>query len=92
MLLARICAVVGLDLTMKTYPGGEPIRDGADLHLLRDFRRLLHESIDWAAEVPLFGSGDQRAWDGFLRGPGGPLARRPKRHPTMARRPSGDSQ
>ena len=70
MLLARTCAVVGLDLTLKTYPGGEPIRDSSHLDLLRDFRRLVHASIDWAAEVPFPGAGDQRAWDGFLRGRG----------------------
>lgn len=70
MLLARACAVVGLDLSMRTYPGGEPIRDAAHVELLRDFRRLMHPSIDWAAEVPLPGTGDQRAWDAFLRGRG----------------------
>lgn len=68
MLLARTCAVVGLDLSLKTYPGGQPIRDAPQLALLRAFRTLMHPSLDWAAEVPLPGSGDQRAWDGFLRG------------------------
>jgi transcriptional regulator with XRE-family HTH domain len=70
MLLARTCAVVGLDLAMRTYPGGEPIRDAAQVALLRDFQRLVHPSVDWAAEVPLPNQGDQRAWDVLLRGRG----------------------
>lgn len=68
MLLARMCAVVGLELSVKAYPGGEPIRDAAHLALLRDFRALLHSSVDWATEVPLPGVGDPRAWDGLARG------------------------
>ena len=68
MLLARMCAVVGLDLSVKAYPGGEPIRDAAHLGLLRDFHALLHPSVDWATEVPLPTAGDPRAWDGFARG------------------------
>jgi transcriptional regulator with XRE-family HTH domain len=68
MLLARMCAVVGLDLSVKAYPGGEPIRDAAHLALLGDFRALLHPSVDWATEVPLPGAGDPRAWDGLTRG------------------------
>jgi transcriptional regulator with XRE-family HTH domain len=70
MLLARMCAVVGLDLSVKAYPGGEPIRDSAQLALLRDFRALLHPSVDWATEVPLPGIGDPRAWDALIRGAG----------------------
>ena len=67
MLLARMCAVVGLDLSVKAYPGGEPIRDAAHLGLLGEFRARLHSSVDWATEVPLPIAGDQRAWDGFAR-------------------------
>lgn len=67
MLLARMCAVVGLELSVKAYPGGEPIRDAAHLGLLRDFRALLHPSVDWATEVPLPRVGDPRAWDGLTR-------------------------
>jgi transcriptional regulator with XRE-family HTH domain len=68
MLLARICAVVGLDLSVKAYPGGEPIRDAAHMALLRDFQASLHPSVGWATEVALPDVGDQRAWDGFVRG------------------------
>ena len=67
MLLAKMCAVVGLDLSVKVYPGGEPIRDAAHLALLVDLRAMLHPSVDWATEVPLPIIGDARAWDGFAR-------------------------
>ena len=70
MLLARICSVVGLDLSIKTYPGGQPIRDAAQMALLRRFSKGLHPSLAWATEVPLPGVGDQRAWDGLVRGSG----------------------
>jgi transcriptional regulator with XRE-family HTH domain len=68
MLLARMCAVVGLDMSVKAYPGGEPIRDAAHLGLLGEFRALLHSSVEWATEVPLPITGDPRAWDGLARG------------------------
>ena len=70
MLLARMSAVVGLELSIKAYPGGEPIRDAPQLRLLSDFRPLLHPSLAWATEVVLPGVGDQRAWDGLVRGSG----------------------
>jgi hypothetical protein len=70
MLLARTCAVVGMDLSVKAFPGGEPIRDVAHLAILRELRARLHRSLDWATEVPLPVAGDQRAWDGLIRGSG----------------------
>lgn len=70
MLLARMCAVVGLELSIKAYPGGQPIRDAAHLAVLRRFAEALHSSLRWATEVPLPAAGDQRAWDGLVRGPG----------------------
>ena len=69
MLLARVCSVVGLDLSLKTYPGGQPIRDAVQMALLRRFSAALHPSLTWATEVPLPAVGDQRAWDGIVRGP-----------------------
>jgi len=70
MLLARLCSVVGLDLSIKTYAGGQPIRDAAQMAHLRRFLALLHPTINWATEVPLPGVGDQRAWDSLVRGSG----------------------
>lgn len=66
--LARLHAVVGLELSIRSYPAGHPVRDIAHGSLLADFRRCLHRSIRWMIEVPLPISGDLRAWDAQLRG------------------------
>jgi transcriptional regulator with XRE-family HTH domain len=68
--LARLHAVVGLDLSLKSYPAGQPIRDEAHIALLEDFRAHLHRSLTWAVEVPLPIPGDQRSWDALITGPG----------------------
>jgi transcriptional regulator with XRE-family HTH domain len=39
--LARALAVVGLDLHIRTYPGGQPLRDVAHLQLLERLRMRL---------------------------------------------------
>jgi transcriptional regulator with XRE-family HTH domain len=68
--LARACAVVGLDLSVKTYPGARPVREVRHVRLLARLRRLLHPSLLWATEVPLPNVGDQRSIDAVIRGPG----------------------
>jgi len=68
--LARLHAVVGLELSLKSYPSGQPIRDAAHVALLSDFRRSLHRSLRWAVEVPLPIPGDRRSWDAVVRGDG----------------------
>src|SRR5262245_5951747 len=70
LVLARLCSVVGLDLTVRAYPGGPPIRDARHARLLEKLRHLLHPSLSWALEVPLPNPGDQRAWDAMIRGTG----------------------
>lgn len=67
--VARLAAVVGLDLVLKTYPGGDPLRDAGQQALVAAFGRLLHPSLRWGAEVPLPIVGDARAWDGLVAGP-----------------------
>ena len=59
--LARLAAVVGLDLVSKVYPGPNPMRDAPQAELLGDFRAVLHPILGWATEVPLPLPGDQRA-------------------------------
>ena len=66
--LGGVCAVVGLDLAIRAYPAGDPIRDRAQLALLERFRARLHPSLHWRTEVPLPIDGDRRAWDGEIRG------------------------
>lgn len=65
--LARLHAVVGLDLSVKSYPSGQPIRDAVHIRLLNDLRRLLHRSLLWSVEVPIPIPGDQRSWDAMIR-------------------------
>lgn len=67
--LARLHAVVGLELSLRSYPGGSPTRDRAHLALLEDFASCLDPSIIWSTEVPLPGPTDRRAWDGMVRRP-----------------------
>ena len=67
--LTRCAAAVGLDLVVRLYPGGPPIRDIAHVQLLADFRARMHRTLRWATEVPLPIPGDKRAWDATVRGP-----------------------
>lgn len=62
--LTRAAAVVGLDISVRAYPGGSPLRDRAHIALLERFRGRLGRRIRWRTEVPLGRSGDLRAWDG----------------------------
>ena len=65
--LARAMAVVGLDLYIRAYPGGKPVRDQAHLDLLERLRVLLRSDARWQTEVPLPNPGDRRAWDALIR-------------------------
>jgi len=65
-LLARCSSVVGLDLTLRTYPGGHPLRDAASNDILRAFRQRLHPTVNWRSEAPFPNPGDQRRWDGLI--------------------------
>jgi transcriptional regulator with XRE-family HTH domain len=68
--LAAICEVLGLDLSLRAYPAGDPIRDAAHARLLERFRARIHPGLRWSTEVPLPNSGDLRAWDAIVAGPG----------------------
>ena len=61
-------AVLGLDLTVRRYPAGDPMRDRAQLALLERLRGRIAPSIRWRTEVPLPIEGDLRAWDAEIRG------------------------
>jgi len=62
------CAVVGLDLAIRAYPAGDPIRDRAQLALLERLRKRIHPSLRWRTEVPLPIDRDLRAWDAEISG------------------------
>lgn len=72
--LVRVGTIVGLDLSVRAYPGGNPLRDAAHLALLGRLRSLLAPSLGWRTEVPLPLPGDQRAWDALISGAGRPIA------------------
>jgi transcriptional regulator with XRE-family HTH domain len=67
--LGAVCAVVGLDLALKAYPGGDPLRDRAQRALLERFRVVLHASLRFLVEQPLSIPGDLQSWDGTVVGP-----------------------
>jgi transcriptional regulator with XRE-family HTH domain len=68
--LVTLGAVLGLDVPLRTFPAGDPIRDAAQLALLAKLRVLLPPTVQWRTEVPLDRPGDLRAWDALVRGPG----------------------
>lgn len=67
---SRMLAVLGLELSARSYPVGEPIRDSAHAALLGRFRTRLHPMLRWQTEVPLPLPGDRRAWDAVISGDG----------------------
>lgn len=71
--LARIASVVGLDLSVRTYPNGSPFRDKAHQMLIQRFRDRLSPKLSVRTEVPLPISGDLRAWDLVIYGAGKPI-------------------
>jgi transcriptional regulator with XRE-family HTH domain len=61
--LARLMSVVGLELSVRAYPAGPPIRDAAHRALLDRFRARVGPRVSWRFEVPIEAAGDLRAWD-----------------------------
>jgi hypothetical protein len=80
--LSAMLSVVGLELSARAYPGGSPIRDAGHAALLGRFRACLHSSLRWSIEVPLPRLGDQRAWDGLVRGVDWAYGAEAETHPT----------
>ncbi|HYI67870.1 MAG TPA: helix-turn-helix transcriptional regulator [Candidatus Limnocylindrales bacterium] len=65
---ARLLAGVGLDLWVRAYPGGLPVRDAAHLQLLARFEARLPVSVRCHREWPIPGRSDRRAVDLLLIG------------------------
>lgn len=61
--VARAASAVGLRVTARCYPDGDPIRDAAQLALLERLRVRLPRGVRFRTEVALPLPGDQRAWD-----------------------------
>jgi transcriptional regulator with XRE-family HTH domain len=66
VLLALLCAAVGLDLSVRAFPAGTPLRDSAHLALLARVRASLHPGWTWRSEVPIPLPGDPRSWDAVI--------------------------
>ena len=67
---ARLCAVLGMELSVGCHPVTSPVRDRAHLDLLEHLRAELHPSLRWRTEVWLRIPGDLRALDASVRGAG----------------------
>jgi transcriptional regulator with XRE-family HTH domain len=63
-----LLAAVGLTLSVRVFPWGEPIRDAAHAALLDRLRTELHRSLRVLSEVPFPAPGDRRAWDLLVTG------------------------
>lgn len=61
---------LGLDLSIRAYPAGEPIRDAAHAALIARLTALLPRTVATRTEVPFPRAGDLRAWDVVISGQG----------------------
>ncbi len=62
--LYRWGAVVGLDVSIRAFPGGSPLRDAGQLRLLERFRRMVAAAWICRTEVPVSNDPrDRRAFD-----------------------------
>jgi transcriptional regulator with XRE-family HTH domain len=68
--LTQLAETVGLDLTVRAFPGGQPLRDAGQLRVLGRLRAATSPALRWSMEVPFATPGDQRAWDAVVSGPG----------------------
>jgi hypothetical protein len=66
---AAIGAAVGLDVRLRAYPAGDPIRDAGQQRLLERLRTRINRGLRWRTEVTLPIEGDLRAWDATISGP-----------------------
>jgi transcriptional regulator with XRE-family HTH domain len=62
----RAAAAVGLKVSMRTFPDGDPARDAGQLAILERFRERIPGDAIWRTEVPLPIPGDRRPWDALV--------------------------
>lgn len=67
--IVLMAAVLGLDVPLRAFPGGEPVRDAPQLALLARFRERV-PGLGHVPEVAVGGPGDRRAWDEVAVGRG----------------------
>jgi hypothetical protein len=71
--MSRIASVLGLELSIRAYPGGHPVRDAAHAERLRRVTSNVHAPLRCRTEAPLPagpGRPEQRAWDALINGSG----------------------
>jgi transcriptional regulator with XRE-family HTH domain len=73
MVAARIGSVLGLDVVVRSYPGGESLRDAGSAKRVTLICENVSAPLRWKTEMPLPKRGDfpeQRRWDLLLMGGG----------------------
>jgi transcriptional regulator with XRE-family HTH domain len=60
-------AVLGMELSLRAYPAGDPLRDRGQRALLARFRAEMPPMLAWREEVVFPNRGDLRAWDAEVR-------------------------
>jgi transcriptional regulator with XRE-family HTH domain len=71
--LGRAWAPLGMRVSIRAFSAGLPVRDRAQLALLRRFEGCLRPPLRLRREVPLPIEGDRRAWDGMVEGDAEPF-------------------
>lgn len=66
--LARLCAAVGLDLSLRSFAGASVLRDAGQVGLINRLQERISPSIPWRLEA-LVAPNDQRAFDILLGHP-----------------------
>jgi transcriptional regulator with XRE-family HTH domain len=74
VVLSRVVAAAGLELSMRVFPSGVPIRDAGHVALLERLHARLGPVWRWQVEVRVTGGSDMRAWDAVAEGAGVRLA------------------
>ena len=73
LMASRIAAVLGLDLVVRAYPGGNPTRDAAHAERLGRLLANVGQPLSYRTEVPLPATSDhpeRRSWDAVVTGVG----------------------
>jgi hypothetical protein len=70
-LVARVAAVLGLELAASLYPNGDAVRDRGQLALLNRMRSRIPNTPGWRVEVPVPIPGDLRSGDAMVTVDGG---------------------
>lgn len=64
---ARWLRILGLDLSLRTYPAATALRDVAHATLIGRFMRQLGGRVPYELEAAIRQAGDRRAWDMRMR-------------------------